>query len=127
MRIGEDAVDLLRHLAVETPQPGFDVGDGNLHLHGGERAGDGRRDVADDDHQVGLFLLQDRLEGEQDLRHRRGDGARADFEIQVGLGDVQLVEEELRHFFVVMLAGVDQQRFDARRLLAARASAARSS
>ena len=36
--VGDDAVDLLGHRAVEAPQAGFDVGNGDAQFHGGQRA-----------------------------------------------------------------------------------------
>ena len=52
--VGQNAIDLFGHGAVEAAEPGFDVGHADAELHGGERDRDGGIDVADDEDEVGL-------------------------------------------------------------------------
>ena len=61
--VGDDPVDLLGHRAVEAAQAGLDVGDRDAHLGRGQRRGQGRVDVAGDDHEVGLLPRAARARG----------------------------------------------------------------
>ncbi len=74
------------------------------------RRGEGRVDVAGDEDQVRALGAQHRLEP---LEHPRGllaVATGADPEHVVGLGHAELVEEDIRHRPVVVLAGVDDDR-----------------
>ena len=51
--VGEDAVELLGHRAVERAHPRLDVGDRDAGLRGGQPAGERRVRVAVDEHDVG--------------------------------------------------------------------------
>ena len=81
---------------------------GSEQLRGGQRGGQRRVDVAGNEHDVGLGLEQHRLEALHDrgrlLRVRAG----ADAERVVGLADAELLEEDLGHLAVVVLARVDE-------------------
>ena len=84
---------------------------GNPSFAGRERAGERRVDVAGDDHDVGL-----------DARAARASTPTSDravcsawlpeptSEEDVRLRQPELVEEDVRHLVVVVLAGVDEQR-----------------
>ena len=85
------------------------MGDRDLHLRRGQRRRQGRVDVARDDHQVGPLLGQHRLEPLHHPRRLLGVAAGADLEHVVGRGHAQLLEEDLRHQPVVVLAGVDDR------------------
>ena len=61
----------------------------------------------------GLLLEHDRLEPLHHLGRLDGVAARADPEVDVRPGDLQLLEEQLRHPLVVVLAGVDEVGLDA--------------
>ena len=50
--VGEDAVGLLRQVAVVAAEAGLDVGDGDAELRRGERAGQRRVGVAVDEDEV---------------------------------------------------------------------------
>ena len=56
--VGDDAVDLLGHRAIEGAHPRLDVGDRNLRLGRREGAGEGRVRVAVDEHRVGRLVAQ---------------------------------------------------------------------
>ena len=78
-------------------------------LRRGQRRRQGRVDVAGDDHQVGPLLEQDRLEALHRPRRLLRVAARADLEHVVGRRHAELLEEDLRHQPVVVLAGVDDR------------------
>jgi hypothetical protein len=59
-------------------------------------------------------IHQDALERLHDLGRLHGVARRADLEIDVRFRDAQLLEEQLAHRLVVVLAGVDQERLDGR-------------
>jgi hypothetical protein len=107
--VGDDPVHLLRHGQVEAAQAGLDVGDRDSHLHRDEHRRQGRVDVAGDDHQVGGLLGQHRLQPLHRPRRHLGMAAGADLEHMVGGGNAELLEEDLRHQPVVVLAGVDDR------------------
>ena len=107
--VGDDPVDLLGHRAVEAAQARLDVGDRDPHLRRGQRRRQGRVDVAGDEHQVGRLVDQDRLEALHHPRRLLGVAARADLEHVVGRRHPELLEEDLRHQPVVVLAGVDDR------------------
>ena len=106
--VGEDAVDLFGHSTVKTAKARFDVSDANAKLHGGERNRDRGIDVADNEDEVGLALQKNGLDAFQDLGGLRSVGAGADFEVYMGRGDAHLAEENVGEFFVVVLAGVNE-------------------
>ncbi len=105
--VGDDPVDLLGHREVEAAQARLDVGDRQAHLHRGQHRRQGRVDVAGDDQQVGLLVLDHRLQPLHRARRLLGVGAGADLEHVIGRGHAELLEEDLRHRPVVVLAGVD--------------------
>ena len=106
--IGEHAIDLLRHAAVQRAQSGFHVSHGDAEFGAHQRGGDGRIHVAIDHDQRRLRLRYDGLEVADDggglLRMR----ARAGLQVEVGHGHRQLLEEDVGHVDVVMLSGVNQ-------------------
>ncbi len=106
--VGQHAVELLRHRAVERAHAGLDVRDRDLSLGGGQRARQRRVRVAVDEHQVGALARQQALER---LEHARGlgrVGAAAELEVVLGPRQAELGEEDLGELLVVVLAGVDQ-------------------
>ena len=105
-----DAVPLFGHRPVEAPEAGLDVRDRHL-LAGGVRPRQRRVRVAVDDHPVGPLSL-DHLADRRGHRLRVG-GAQVE---PVGrLRDAQLVEEDLRHRGVPVLARVQDDLVDPRR------------
>jgi hypothetical protein len=66
--VGEQAVELFGHGAVAAAQAGLHVRHGDVQLGRAERGGEGGVDVADDDHEVGAFLEEHRLEALEDVR-----------------------------------------------------------
>ena len=106
-RVGDDPVELLGHRAVEAAQAGLDVGDRDVQLGRRDRRRHRRVDVAGDDHEVGALGEQHRLEALHHPGRLLRVAARADLEHVVGRGHPELLEEDLRHQPVVVLAGVD--------------------
>jgi len=110
--IGEDSVDFFGHGAIEAAETGFDVGDGDAEFDGGERNGDGGIDVADDEDEIGLAFEENGLNALQDFCGLRGVRAGADFEIDVWRRNAHLAKENVGKFFVVVLAGVNEDGID---------------
>ena len=107
--VGDHAVQLLGHRAVEAAEARLDVPHGDQQLGGHDRPGHRRVDVAGDQHDVRRRLEQHRF---QPLHHTRGllrVRSRADVEVVVGLPHAQLVQEHLRHRVVVVLAGMHDE------------------
>ena len=107
--VGDDPVQLLRHRPVAAPQPGLEVSHLHAALRGDERCGDGGVHVAGHEHPVDARQLGERaLEGDHHPRGLLGVGARADAEVHVRLAQPEVLEEDLGHARVVVLAGVDE-------------------
>ena len=85
----------------------------NAKLRGDERGGDGRIHIADDKEKIGPSRHEDRLEFQHHLRRLLRAASRTDLQIDIGIGDAQLFEEDRVHRHVVMLAGVYQPRREA--------------
>ena len=101
---------LLRHRAVEAPQPCLDVGDGDAQLDGRQRRGHRRVDVAHRQHQVGCAIEQHSLHALQDARRLHGLRTGADAQVDIWLRQVQVAEIDVRERMVVVLPGVNEQR-----------------
>jgi hypothetical protein len=110
--VGDDPVDLLRHRTVERAEARLHVADREQKLACGQRGGHGRVHVARHEHDVRLGLQQDRLEPLHDrgrlLRVRPGPDAERIFR----LPHAELLDEDLGHLAVVVLAGVDEDVFE---------------
>lgn len=110
--VGDETVEFLWHAAVEAAQTSLDVGDGNAELGGDQGAGDGGIHISDDDDPIRFFTQADGFESEHDVGGLHGVGAGANFEMVVGSGNAEFIEENARHLFIVMLAGVDEAALD---------------
>jgi hypothetical protein len=106
--VGEHAVELLGHRAVERAHPRLHMGDRDPHLRRGQRAGQRRVRVAVDEHHVGALGRQQRRQRGQHAARLLGVGAAAQLEQVLGPRQLQLVEEDLRQLRVVVLARVDE-------------------
>ena len=107
--IGQHAVELLWHRAVERAHAGLDVPDRDAVLGSGERTGERGVRVAVDERQVRLELGQYRLQREQHARGLLGVRARADAQLTIRRGHAELVEEDLGELVVIVLARVHDQ------------------
>jgi hypothetical protein len=107
--VGEDAVDLLGHRAIEGAHPGLDVGDRHVGLGGRKPAGERRVRVAVDEDEVGLLDGDERTERGEHPRRLIGVRAAVDAELALGPRHAELVDEDRRELVVVVLAGVDEQ------------------
>ncbi len=104
--VGQDPVDLLGHRR-EAAQSGLDVGHGEVQLGGCQGGGQGGVGVPEDHDQVGGLGHQDLFDL---LQHPAGHGpvaGAAHAQVVVRGRQLQLLEEDLRHVLVVVLAGVD--------------------
>ena len=106
--VGEDAVQLLRHRAVEAAQSGLDVRQWQAELRRCQRAGKRRVRIAVDQHALGSLFQQHLLDALQHPSDLAGVAIRADAEVVVGRGNVELGEEDVGKQRVVVLAGVDE-------------------
>ena len=111
--VGDEAVDLLGHAHVAATQAGFHVGHRNVELLGVDGAGQGGVHIAHHQHTVGAGLLADLLEGHHDLGGLGGMAAATGLQVVIGLGNAQLVKEDVAHFPVVVLAGMDDAEVEA--------------
>jgi hypothetical protein len=102
--VGQDAVDLLRHGAVEASQARFNVGDRDVELGGGDRGGHRGVDVAAA--VLGGFHKHP-FHADHDFHGLVGMGAGADAECDVRATDAEVGEEDVGEVLVVVLAGVD--------------------
>ena len=87
---------------------GFDVADRDQELRRGQGRRHRRVHVARDEDDVGLGLEQHRLEALHDRGRLLRVRSRADAERVVRLADAELLEEDLGHLAVVVLARVDE-------------------
>ena len=114
--VGDDAVQLLGHRAVETPQSRFNMREGQAEFRRHERRRHGRRHVADHDNPIRAQIEQHRLQSPQDFGRLRNGAPRADSQVGDRRRNLQLAEKGLAHPLVVVLPGVhDGRRRAARR------------
>jgi len=90
------------------------VGNGNAKLHGGQRNSDGGIDIADDENEIGLVIEKNGLDTLEDFGSLNSMSAGAHFKIDLRRGNAHLAEEDVGEGFVVVLASVDEDRFDLR-------------
>lgn len=107
-RIGGEPVDFFGHGAVAAAQAGFDMGDGDAHFDGHEGTGEGGVDVAHHDQQVWTGLFKEFLESDHGSTRLAAVGVGPDAEKVVGPGHAQILEEDIVHQWVVVLASVDE-------------------
>jgi len=106
--IGEDAVDLLRHAAIEAAQARLDVGHCDVQLGGGQSPGQGGIGVAVDQHQIRFLCVQQSFDGHQHLRSLFAVRSGTNLQVHIGLGNPQFIKKKLRHIGIVVLAGVHE-------------------
>jgi len=112
-RIGDDAVDLLWHRAIETSKTGLDVSHTDPELDRRECGRHGGVHVADHEDEVRARRDEDRLQPPHHLCRLHRVRGRADFEIEIGRRYLEVSKELPRQALVVMLPGMDQQWFEA--------------
>ena len=84
------------------------MGDRNSQLAGRDRACHCRRDIAHDEAQVAYAVQQHPFVAHRDASGLLGLRPRPHFEVEVGLGNSELVEESARHGAIVALAPVNE-------------------
>ena len=84
------------------------MSDGNEKLRGDDGAGHRGIDIADNDDEIGFFTQADFFELDHDARSLLGVRARPNAKMDVGNRNTQVAEENIRHAFVVVLPGVDE-------------------
>ena len=106
------AVYLLRHRSIKTAQTGLHVSQGNTQLSSYECAGQCRVYIPNNDYEVGALLEANLLKFDHDSRRLLCMRPRSNSQIHVRLWQVELSEEDFRHPFIVVLAGMYQQAGD---------------
>ena len=109
-RIGNYAVDFLRHAPIPASKAGFYVCDLYAGFLCNYRTCDGRVDVADDDDQVGSIPTANLLVRTHDSGSLLGVRSTANAQLEVGAWDAELVKKDVAHLDVVMLSCVNQRR-----------------
>lgn len=110
--IGEHAIVLLRHPAIERAKPCLEMGERVVQLHSTHRGGEGGVRVAVHEHPVGGVLIEDRIER---TKHRTGlytVASRSDTEVHIRRRNAKVIEEHVREHRVVVLAGVHDHVID---------------
>ena len=110
--VGDEPVDLLRHLPVEAAEAGFDVREGDVELRRRQRGGEGGVRVAVRHDDIGAAAREDLFEAGQHLAGLAPVAPWPHAEIERGGGNRELVEEDVGHVSVVVLAGVDDDVLD---------------
>ena len=105
--VGEDPVHLLGHAPVEGAQARLHMGHRDVQLRRGERARQRGVGVPVDEDPVWPLGDQDLLDAGQHRPGHRAVEPAVDAQVEARPGDVQLLEEHLRHVGVEMLPGVD--------------------
>jgi SAM-dependent methyltransferase len=109
-RIGDEAVDFLRHRPIAAAQSRFEMSERQAKLLCDERASRGRIDVADNDDPARRPAQAHPLIGEHDPGGLLGVAARADAEMHIRRRQCKLLPEHIGHLWIVMLAGMHQNR-----------------
>ena len=95
--VGQHAVDLLRHVAVEAAQSRLDVDDGDALLARDQAARERRVDVADDDDAARREIVEHGLEAPHDLGGLHRMRAGADLQVDVRWRQFEVGEKPLVH------------------------------
>jgi hypothetical protein len=100
-------VQLLRHPLIEAAVPRFHVEDGDLPTFRRDDAEAGVG-VAVDQDGIGALLLEHGVKPGDDERDGLGDGPSHRIQVVIGLGDVELTEEDRVELVVVVLTRMHQ-------------------
>ena len=93
--IGDDAIDLFRHLAIEAAQACLEMRHRNQQLRRDNRRRHRRVHVAGHDNKVGFVLETHRLESQHHLRGLHSVRRRADVEVAVRRRQPEFLQERL--------------------------------
>ena len=110
--VGAQAIDFLGHVHVPGAQARLDMGHLDSQLFSRDGAGHGGVDIPHHDDQIRLFPQADLFELDHDPGGLLGMGTATHFQIDIGLGHAEVVEEGFAHLLVVVLAGVDEEVLD---------------
>ncbi len=109
--VGEGSIHLFRHGPIEAAKASLHVRERDPRLGAHEGAGQRRVDVPVDDDEGRTLTQNHLLEPHHDLGGLGGVRAGPDAQVQIGLRQTQLVEEDTRQGVVVVLVRVDQPLF----------------
>src|SRR5207302_1035513 len=107
--VGDDAVDLFRHASIEGPQPRLNMGNRNVKLGRRQRARQSRICITVHQCPVRPLISQNGFDCGQHSTSLFTVGARSNLKVVSRPGNLEFVEEDLRHVFVIMLAGVNDE------------------
>jgi hypothetical protein len=107
--VGHEPVDLLRHPAIEAPEPGFDMRGRDVELGADDGARQSRIGVAVKQHAIRALLEENNLKAFDHLASLLSVGTGTDAQVGIGRRDTQFGEEDRAHVVVVMLSGVNDQ------------------
>src|SRR5579883_598430 len=106
--IGDNTIDLLGHLAVETAQTRLDMRERNMQFCRRQRSRERGIGIAKDDHPIWPLIKQHLLDSFEHAPRlcamRTGTTAKMIVRLRQG----QLLEELLRHGEIIVLAGMNQ-------------------
>ena len=104
--IGQQAINFLRHCAVERSQSGFNMRYGQMQFATDQSGCKCGIHIAIDNDEVGFFVNYDLLESQHDTAGLLRVGAGANCEIEIRLRNPKLLKENVRHRPIIMLACV---------------------
>ena len=107
--VGEHAIELLGHRAIEGAHARLHMGDRHARLGRGQAAGQRRVRVPVDEDDVGALRGDERPQRGEHARRLLGVRAAVDAELALGARDAELGDEDRRQLVVVVLAGVHEQ------------------
>src|SRR5207244_1464847 len=107
--VSDEPVDLFRHTAIPGSQSSLNVPDGHKKLGANQGGSHGGVYIAVNQDQVRFALQNDRLQPRDDFGRLLSVAAGTDAKIHIGCRHFELLEEDARHVWIVMLAGMDQR------------------
>ena len=106
--IRQHPIYFLRHGSITTAQPRLNMDNRNTLFYRYQSTGNRGVHVANNQHSSGVIFIDDRLKAAHDFRSLHGMTARPHTQINIGLGDAQLVKKRVLHFGVVVLTGMNE-------------------
>lgn len=109
--IDDPAVDLLGNIGIEASVAGLHMKDRDLQPLG-HNPGNAAVCVPEDENSIGPLFLQDLFDLDESVAQDRPQRTGIDLQEIIRLSDLQIVEEDLVQFVIIVLAGVDNDMLD---------------